>query len=96
MARKPMVTRTMKSTKVTAIMANTETETLSKRDFILPRTYDTDKELMKALAPIANTDTEVAIKVVATEVQEQLYGMDEAKFISLAEPLPARDAKSED
>lgn len=92
MARKRMVTRTIKSTKATATVYNIEKDETQTVEYELPG------ELSKydALKVIAKEHNEVRpLKVNDVTVQEELYGMTEEKFIELAEILPARTKVSE-
>lgn len=92
MARKPMVTRTFDSTKVTALCLDVETAEPCNKVFVLPRTYKDEKAMMKKLREY-ETDTLKIVHIVDTEVEHKLYGMDESKFIELAEILPDRVVK---
>lgn len=92
MARKPMVTRTFESTKVTALCMDIVNEEPCNRTFTLPRTYKDDKSLMKVLKQY-ETDELKIVHIVNKETQSALYGMDELKFLELAELLPPRTAQ---
>jgi hypothetical protein len=89
MARKPMITRSIPTTKVTALCVNPETREVTETTITLPRTYKDEKALMKALANAETSQLKV-VSVLGTEVNETLYGMDEQKFIDNAEILPPR------
>lgn len=93
MARTPMVTRTLKSTKVTTLCADLKNSTLTEKEFVLARTYEDEKALLKALA-VHNTPELRIVSVKATEIQETLYGMTETDFIKHANPIE-RPAKAE-
>ena len=85
--RKPMVTRTIISTQVTALCVNPQSAETFEQEFILTgRIADKDK-VLKRVSKLYNTDvcTIVAIRVLK-EVNE-LYGMDEADFIAGAKIL---------
>lgn len=91
MARKRMVTRTITSTKAKA------TVYVYEKDEIQTVEYNLLGELSvnQALKVIALDHKEVRpLKVTEVEVQKELYGMPEEKFIELAEILPTRTAKS--
>lgn len=90
MPRKAMVTRTIETTKVVAFCADITTQQPYTAEYILSGTFEDEKNLMKALKKVVDDDTHRAISVISTEVIETLYGMDEQKFISLAEVLPPR------
>lgn len=94
MARKPMVTRTFDSTKVTALCLDITNEEPCNKEFILPRTFKDEKTLMKKLKSYETDDLKI-VHVVKQEVEHRLYGMEESKFIELAEILPPRGTKEE-
>lgn len=95
MARVRYVTRTIQSTKVTLMVANTETASIEDYELELAGVFKDEKAIMKA---VEKTITEENIKPVAvksTEVKETLYRMNEQKFIANAEIAPPR-VKKED
>lgn len=104
MARKPMVTRTIITTKVNALCLDLVKCEPFNKEFVLPRTYKDDKKLMKALEEVGNTETAKVVHVVDKEEVETLYGMSEQKFIENAtvldkdtrKELEAEDTNEED
>jgi hypothetical protein len=85
--RKPMITRTITSTSITALCVNPQTAETFEQEFILiGKIADKDK-VLKRVSKLYNTDdcTIVAIRNLI-EVNE-LYGMDEADFIAGAKIL---------
>ena len=87
MARKRMVTRTITFTTATATVYNIESDEIQTVDYKLSGELSADD----ALKAIAKEYNEVRpLKVTAVEVMEELYGMEETKFLELAEILPAR------
>lgn len=88
MARKPMVTRTVTTTKATVLCVNTVAEETVTQVVEVPRTY-TDSKLLKAIKETLD-ETVIPVKVISTETVETRYGMTEQKFIELAEKLPPR------
>ena len=95
MARKPMITRTITTTRVQALALNLDTHENETITLILPRTYKDDKVLEKALKEAKVPTGLKPILVLSSEVVETLYGMTEEDFIAAAEVLPARGVKSE-
>lgn len=92
MARKRMVTRTITFTTVTATVYNIESDEIQTVDYKMSGELSADD----ALKAITKEYNEVRpLKVTAVEVQEELYGMEETKFLELAEILPARTKVSE-
>lgn len=92
MARTPMVTRTIKTTKVTVLCMDIEAGEPCTEVVTLPRTYKDEKALMKAVSAKVDTKEIKAVHIVGTEVSENIYGMTEDKFISCAEIIPDRKA----
>lgn len=82
--RKPMVTRTISSTKVIALCVNPQTADTFEETFMLSGKIDDKAKALKKLSKLFNTDelTIVAVRSLA-EVNE-LYGMNEADFIKSA------------
>lgn len=89
MARKPMVTRTVTTTKATVLCVDTVAEETVTQVVEVPRSYTDDNKLLKVVKESLDT-TVVPVKVISTEIVGTLYGMTEQKFIELAEKLPSR------
>jgi hypothetical protein len=85
--RKPMVTRTIISTKAVALCVNPQTADTFEKVFMLNGKIDDKAKALKKLSKVYNTDdcTIVAVRDLA-EIN-QLYGMDEADFIAGAKIL---------
>lgn len=90
MARKPMVTRTIQTTRATVLCLNIQEGTPFSTEVVLPRTYKDEKGLLKAAENVLNTDTVKAVHISGATVQETLYGMSEQDFIRLAKPMEGR------
>lgn len=91
MARKRMVTRTITSTKVTAMVYIIEKDEIKEVEYKLSGELSADD----ALKVITKEHKEVRpLKATDVSVQEELYGMPEEKFLELAEILPSRMAKA--
>lgn len=95
MARSRKVTRTICSTKVIVMCVDTQTAVVENYEVTIAGVYSDDKKLMKAVAKVVETETLKPVSVVSTEVTETLYGMDEQKFMEMAEVLPPRDKKDD-
>lgn len=92
MARKRMVTRTITFSTATATVYNIESDEIQTVDYKLSGELSADD----ALKAITKEHNEVRpLKVTAVEVHEELYGMEETKFLEFAEILPARTKVSE-
>lgn len=91
MARVPQVTRTIQTTKATVLCLDLVKKEPFEKIVVLSRTYKTEKDMMKRISAILDSDAVKAVHVVNSEVEETLYGMSEQKFIENAEILPARN-----
>ena len=87
MARKPMVTRTIQSTKVVVLCLDTEKCEPYNEVLEISRTYKDDKTLFKKVAESIDTDTHKAVKIVSSEVIDGVYGMTENDFLYYAHKL---------
>ena len=93
MARQPMVTRTITTTKAKVLCLDLVNEQPFTKEVVLPRTYKDEKAMMKKLIPLVETETTKAVHVQSVEIQETLYGMTEQEFIEAAHILPPRATK---
>ena len=91
MARIPMVTRTITTTKANVLCLDIVAGEPFNEVVVLPRTYKDDKALMKQVSKLIDNDSRKAVHVVDKEEVETLYGMTEQDFITLAKVLPPRD-----
>ena len=95
MARVPMVTRTITTTKANVLCLDIQKGEPFNKIVILPRTYKDDKALLKQVSKVIDNEEQKAVHVVDKEEVETLYGMTEQQFIELAQVLPPRDSKVE-
>ena len=96
MARKPMVTRTIITTKVIVLCLDVNSAEPFNETVTLPRTYKDDKKLLKSVEEVINTDTVKAVHIVDKKEIETLYGMTEQDFINNAKILdPATRKEAE-
>ena len=87
-----MVTRTIKTTALTVIAVNLDTNAVVEYEQILPSTYKDEKAILKALDKV--TPPEPNMKPVAIKnvhIQNTLYGMSQELFLANAEVLPSRE-----
>lgn len=96
MARIPMVTRTITTTKAEVLCLDIQSAEPFNQTVTLPRTYKDEKALMKQVSKVVDTDEIKAVHIVAKEEVETLYGMTEQEFITLAKPLPPRGTSQND
>ena len=90
MARQPMVTRTIKTTKCKVLCLDLANEQPFTKEFILPRTYRDEKAMMKVVNTMVNDENIKAVHVQGFTNEETLYGMSEIEFIQAAHILPSR------
>ena len=96
MARAPMVTRTIQTTRVNVLCLDIQHGEPFNKEVVLPRTYRDEKHLLKAAEKVINSDTVKAVHIVDSLVEETLYGMAEQDFITLAKVMPPRKSANVD
>lgn len=96
MARVPMVTRTIVTTKANVLCLDIVAGEPFNEVVTLPRTYKDDKALMKQVSKVIDNEERKAVHIVDKEEVETLYGMTEQEFIKLAQVLPPRGSNSND
>ena len=90
MARIPMITRTVTSTKATVLAVDITTGATYDKEVEVARAYKDNDKLLKVIKETFETATEKIVAIKSSEEVETLYGMTEQKFIELAEKLPSR------
>ena len=95
MAREPMVTRTIKTTVVSALCLNIETAEPHTETFTMPRRYKDEATLLSKVKAKYDTDNVKVVSLVEVHEQETLYGMTEIDFVKSAQVLSPRTAKKE-
>ena len=95
MARIPMVTRTITTTKAIVMCLDIESGEPCNKSVVVPRTYKADATLFKKVKEVLETETLKPVHIVGKEEIETLYGMNEQVFIEHAEVLPARKVSKE-
>lgn len=85
-----MITRAIKTRKVTVLCLNTETGEPFNETVILPKKYRAKDDLKRA-QDMLDSDTVKVCKVVDVTETETRYGMTEAAFIEVAEVLPGKE-----
>lgn len=93
MARVPMVTRTVTTTKANVMCVDVEAGEPFNKEVTVLRTYKDNESLLKTVKPLIETETVKAVHIVDKAEIETLYGMTEQYFIAHAEVLPERVAK---
>ena len=95
MARVPMVTRTITTTKAKVLCVSIVENKTFEQEVALPRTYKDEKSLMKQVKAVLENENVKPVHVISTEEVETLYGMSEQEFITSAKILPPRTATKE-
>lgn len=95
MARVPMVTRTIVTTKCNVMCLNVDTAEPFNKVVTVPRTYKDEESLLKAVKKAAETENIKCVHVVDFEQVETLYGMTEQQFIEHAAVLPPRNKEEQ-
>lgn len=98
MARKPMVTRTIVTTKVNVLCLDINSAEPFNKVVTLPRTYKDEKKLLKKVEEVVNTDEVKAVHIVDKEEVETLYGMTEQDFITnstILDPATRKEIEAE-
>ena len=92
MARVRMVTRTINTTVVHALIVNPTTKEVKEDDITLAGTYADAKALDKALSKL-NTEESHIVSVYDTKVVSHLYGMTEQDFVANAKVISKEEAE---
>lgn len=95
MARTPMVTRTIVTTKATVMCCDIEAGDTITEQITVPRSYKTKEALMKVVKPLLETEQIKPVAILQSEEVETLYGMTEQQFIENATVLPPREVATE-
>lgn len=95
MARVPMVTRTITTTKAIVMCVDVETGEPFNKEVTVSRSYKDNDSLLKTVKPIIETESIKAVYIVDKTEIETLYGMTEQAFIEQAIVLPERISKLE-
>ena len=90
MARIPMVTRTITSTKAIVMCLDIESGEPCNKSVVVLRTYKDDETLLKKVKEVLETEMLKPVSIVGKEEIKTLYGMTEQEFIKHAEVLPPR------
>lgn len=89
MARIPMVTRTIQTTRANVMCLDIEKEEPFNKEVILLRAYKDEKAMLKQAEKVINNETVKVVHIVDFKVEETRYGMTEQQFIEQAEVIPA-------
>lgn len=87
MARKPVITRTMNTTKIRALCIDKNTEETYEENFSLSRVYRNEKAMLKVLKDTYDDDNVCVLHILSYEVKKGRYIMAENKFIANADTV---------
>ena len=96
--RRPMVTRTIISTSVTALCVNPQTAVTFEQEFTLTGNIADKDKAIKRVSKLYNTDDCTIVAIRSLKEVNELYGMDEADFIAgakILDPATRKVIKSE-
>lgn len=85
--RKPMVTRTIISTQVTALCVNPQSAETFEQEFTLTGKIADKDKVLKRVSKLYNTKDCTIVTIRELKEINELYGMDEADFIKGAKIL---------
>ena len=85
--RKPMITRTIISTQITALCVNPQTAETFEQEFVLTGKITDKDKVLKKVSKLYNTDDCTIVAIRELKEVNELYGMDEAYFIKAAKIL---------
>ena len=89
-----MVTRTIITTKATALCLDLLTAEPHNETITLSGTFKSKKDVLKAFSKVYDVEDEKkAVSIVDCTEEETLYGMSEQEFLQYAKVLPKRGAK---
>lgn len=87
MARQPMVTRTIVSTKVKVLCMDLINRQPIEKVFVLARTYKDDNAVMKMLCKEYDSEELKVTAILEKTETKEIYGMSETRFVELADKL---------
>ena len=102
MARRSIITRTVKGTEVTVLGINTETAEPENATYVIPGNYEKvvdekavfdTKKLLKVVKEAYDTETFANVKIVHCKTGDKIYGMWEEDFIANAFELDPKTRK---
>lgn len=85
--RKPMITRTIISTRVMALCVNPQSAETFEQEFVLTGKIADKDKVLKRVSKLYNTENCTIVAIRDIKVVNELYGMDEADFIAGAKML---------
>lgn len=96
--RKPMITRTIISTSITALCVNPQTAETFEQEFTLTGKIADKGKALKRVSKQYNTEDCTIVAIRELKEVNELYGMDEADFIKgakILDPATRKEIESE-
>lgn len=94
--RKPMVTRTIISTRVRALCVNPQSSETFEEEFLLTGKIADKDKVLKRVSKLYNTENCTIVDIRDIKEVKELYGMDEVDFIAGAKILDPATRKEFD
>ena len=94
--RKPMVTRTIISTRVRALCVNPQSAETFEEEFLLTGKIADKDKVLKRVSKLYNTENCIIVDICDIKEVKELYGMDEVDFIAGAKILDPATRKEFD
>ena len=94
--RKPMITRTIISTRVWALCVNPQSAETFEKEFLLTGKIADKDKVLKKVSKLYNTENCTIVAIRDIEEVNELYGMDEADFIAgatILDPVTRKELK---
>ena len=88
-----MVTRTVKGTSVEVKVVDAATEQIVQETVMLPKSYDDEAKLKKAVTK-AIPEGKILVSIVSSTEVNKCYGVPTAKFMELAKELDPETRKA--
>ena len=95
MARKRVVSRTIVTTKATAMVCMVSTAEVLTKEYTLSLKLN-EADALKAAKKVYETDNEKIVAITKVEYNEQLYAMPEIDFLKYATPVNADEVEDDD
>lgn len=95
MARKRVVSRTIVTTKATAMVCMVSTAEVLTKEYTLSLKLN-EADALKAAKKAYETDDEKIVAITKVEYNEQLYAMPEIDFLKYATPVNADEVEDDD
>lgn len=96
MARQPVITRTITTTKVEMLAVNIDSKSTETVEVILPRTYKDDAAMLKMANKRNENQSIKYVAVIGTpSVESKRWGMTEEEFIDKGHEFPPYKSKDD-